>query len=319
MRRMGYVAGAVILWGATTPFQKQIEAMSPTVGLQRPTPLLDQRGVKFSVIAAALYFLIFHRGWKRMVALGVVAGLVGIFQARTLYVLFPVSILIVGWAAHRLGRVTMQVVPIVIVGALLIVAAGSLGIQGRRGEVSFNFIESHALTLLGEEGPMAGSIEGRKEWFGLTMDFVFSSPWYVVGGVGLGPDLTFGELKGKQGQDVRKPHDDYLEVFARTGLIGFSLFVWLLLSCVIPIAKKARSGTGLNEKACAWILGASVVYMGVAGAQPLLSFPYGSVPLFFLLGMGVAISRRPDLAPVERVELFSTGRRELPSSSLGPA
>ena len=292
-RRLGYIAAAVIAYGALAPFQAQLEAISPTVGLQRPTPLLDQRGVKFSVIAAGLYFLIFTRGWKRVVALGLVAGLVGIFQARSLYVLFPLGILVVGWAAHRVVRVALQLVPIALIGALVIMLAGDLGLQGRRGEVSFAFIEAHAGTLLGQEGPWEGSIEGREDIFERTIDYVTSSPWYVIGGVGLGPDLTFGTLEGKQGQQVRQPHDDYLEVFARTGLIGFTLFMWLLLSCLVPIARKARSGAGPNERFCAWILAAAIVYLGVAAAQPLLSFPYGSVPLYFLLGMGVAVSRPP--------------------------
>jgi O-antigen ligase len=293
IRRMGYIAGAVILYGSLAPFEAQLKAISPIVGLQRPTPLLDQRGVKYAVIAAGLYFLIFARGWKRVLALGLVTGLVGIFQARSLYVLFPLGILVVGWAAHRFFRVVLQLVPIGLIGALLIVFAGDLGLQGRRGEVSFEFIEAHAGTLVGQEGPWKGSIEGRENIFEKTIDHVTSSPWYVVGGVGLGPDLTFGTFNNRQGLQVRQPHDDYLEVFARTGLIGFTLFVWLLLSCLVPIAKKARAGTRPDNVFCAWILAAAVVYLGVAGAQPLLSFSYGSVPLYFLLGMGVAISRPP--------------------------
>ncbi|CAN5701984.1 hypothetical protein BH24ACT26_BH24ACT26_05010 [soil metagenome] len=291
IRRLGYIFGAVLLWGATYPWAKQIEALGPTVGLQRATPLLDQRGVKFTVVAAGLYFLVFTTGWKRMVALGLVAGLIGIFQARTLYILFPLTILLLGWALHQFGRIALQLVPVVLIGAGLIVFAGSLDVEGRRGEVNFQFISAHALTLTGQEGPKSGTIRGRVEWFERTMDFVTSSPGYVAVGVGLGPDLTFGMLEGDEGQAVRKPHDDYLEVFARTGLLGFTLFIWMLLACLIPIARKARSGTGTEERFCAFVLAASFVYLGVAGAQPLLSFSYGSVPLFSLLGMGVAASR----------------------------
>jgi hypothetical protein len=303
LRRLGYIFGAVLLWGALYPWSKQIEALGPTVGLQRPTPLLDQRGVKFAVVAAGLYFLVFSRGWRRILALGLVAGLIGIFQARTLYVLFPLAILLLGWASHQLGRVAAQLVPVVLVGAGIIVAAGNLQVEGRRGEVTFEFISAHFLTLTGEEGPKSGTIRGRVTWFERTMEYVTSSPGYIAVGVGLGPDLTFGMLQGEEGQAVRKPHDDYLEVFARTGLLGFTLFMWMLLACLVPIARKARSGMGLEERFCAWILAATFVYLGVAGAQPLLSFPYGSVPLFFLLGAGVATSRlRPARGPVLRAE-----------------
>jgi hypothetical protein len=291
IRRLGYIYGIVLAWGALYPWAKQIEALGPTVGLQRPTPLLDQRGVKFTVVAAGLYFLMFSRGWKRIVALGLVAGLIGIFQARTLYILFPLTIVLLGWAAHRFWRVALQLVPVALIGAAVILAASSLNLQGRRGDVNFEFISAHALTLTGQEGPKSGTIRGRLEWFDRTMDFVTSSPGYVLVGVGLGPDLTFGMLEGEEGQAVRKPHDDYLEVFARTGLLGFIFFMWMLLACLIPIARKARSGMGIEERFCAWVLAACVVYLGVAGAQPLLSFSYGSVPLFFLLGMGVAAAR----------------------------
>jgi hypothetical protein len=90
---------------------------------------------------------------------------------------------------------------------------------------------------------------------------------------------------------VRKPHNDYLEVFARTGLIGFALFIWLLVTWIAPIVRKARSGSGEAEKFCAWVLAASAVYLGVAAVQPLLSWPYGTIPLFLLLGMGMGAAK----------------------------
>ena len=37
----------------------------------------------------------------------------------------------------------------------------------------------------------------------------------------------------------------------------------------------------------------SFVYLGIAATQPLLAFPYGTVPLFFIMGMGIAAARSP--------------------------
>jgi hypothetical protein len=290
-RRMGWIFTGVLVYGfLTAPIARQLADAGPTVGLQRPTPLFDQRGIKYSVVAAGLYLLLFSKGWVRVAGVGIVAGLTGIYQARSLYLLFPLAILVLGWAARRIGRVAIQLIPVVALGAIVIAFAGSLQIEGRRGPVDPAFIEAHARTLLGEEGPQAGSIRGRVEWFSRTWEFVTQSPGTVAVGVGLGPDLTFGLLEGDDGQLVRKPHDDYLEVFARTGLLGFVLFMWLLLACLVPIARRARAGSSLDARFCAWILAASFVYLGVAAVQPLLSFSYGSVPLFFLLGMGVAIA-----------------------------
>jgi hypothetical protein len=292
VKRMRIVMMGVLVYGGLLyPWRLAIAELGPTVGLQRPVQLFDARGTKFAVIAAALYFLTFSKGWKRYVAVGLVAGLVGAFQARTLYLLFPVSILVLGWACRQQLRTFLRLIPVIAVGALLVVAMGSLQIEGRRGPIDAAFLEAHARTLLGEEGPMSGSLEGRQEWFRLTMDEVTKSPASIAVGVGLGPDLTFGMLQGKDDQAIRKPHDDYLEVFARLGVIGFIFFVWFLLACLIPMARTARSGDGEEERFCAWLFAACIVYLGVAAAQPLLSFPYGSVPLFFMLGMGVGIAQ----------------------------
>lgn len=291
--RLRWIMGAALIYGIAYPWRTQLAGSSPTVGLQRPTALLDPRGVKFTVVAACLYFVVFGRGWVRTLAIGLCIGELAVFQARTLYVLFPVAIILVGWAMRRVGRVMTYLAPALLIGGLMLAWASTFSIEGRRGPVTTSFIEAHASTLLGDQGPMAGSIQGRKTWFQLTVDDVTRSPGTILVGVGLGPDLTFGMLQGKAGQLVRKPHDDYLEVFAREGIIGLVLFLTIILGCLIPTARRARSGSGVQERFCAWAFASAVVYLGVAGAQPLLSFPYGSVPTFLILGMGLAAARSP--------------------------
>lgn len=291
--RFKLVMLAVLVYGGLLyPWESQLSAMGPTVGLQQPVPFLDPRGSKFAVIAAALYFLAFSRGWRRLVVVGTVAGLVGVFQARTLYLLFPLGIMFLGWLNREQLRTILRLVPVIAAGVVLVMALSTLSIEGRRGPVDPAFITAHARTLLGEEGPMSGSIRGRVDWFQRTMDAVTASPTSTILGLGLGPDLTFGMLVGNQGQAVRKPHDDYLEVFARLGLVGLGIFIWMLLACLAPIIRRARSGDGIEARFCGWIAASCFVYLGVAGAQPLLSFPYGSIPLFFMLGIGVGAARK---------------------------
>lgn len=304
IRRMGLVMTGVLVYGGLLyPWRNVIEAAGPTVGLQRPVPLLDFRGTKYAVIAATLYFLTYARGWRQKLAVGFGVALVGVFQARSLYVLLPLTLIALAWARREKFRMAVRLLPVVAVGATAIFAMAQLSIEGRRGPVEIAFIESHARTLLGEKGPMAGSIEARNDWLRLTVEEVTRSPASIIAGVGLGPDLTFGLLKGKDGEAVRTPHNDYLEVFARLGLLGFVPFVLVVGRCLFAIARKARSGSGQAERFCAWIFASSLVYLGVAGAQALLSFPYGSIPLFFMLGMGAAVAHH-DLhagsTPVEK-------------------
>jgi hypothetical protein len=293
IRRLRWIFLAVLAAGLLEPFQATIKALSPTVGLQRATPLFDTKGVKFSVIAGGLFFVIF--GWKllRPVLLGIVTGLVGIFQARTLYLMFPISFAALAWLSRRGTQIVSQFVPAALLGIVMLVAAASLSIQGTEGEISTEFFTAHVRTLLGEEGPNAATIEARESFFQQTLSFVAQSPGTVLVGVGLGPDLTFGQWVAEEGQLVRNPHDAYLEVYARTGLLGFVLFMWVLIACMTRIGRHARRGHGATQLFCSWAFAACLVYLGVAAAQPILAFPYGSVPLFFFLGMGLAAAKGP--------------------------
>jgi hypothetical protein len=295
IKNMRYLAAIVLAWGTVYPmFPSLTTATGPTVGLQRPTSLLDPTGVKFSVIAAALYFVVFSRGWIRQLAvLGLVTGLLGVYQARTLFILLPVSILVLGWATHRLGKSFAFLMAALLLGIGVIMWAQTRGVVGgNHQQTSLSYTTAELGTLAGKQGPHSATIAARSGFLREDLRFVFKSPFTAIVGVGLGPDLTFGQYVGNQGQLVRNPHNDYLEQLTRLGILGFSLWMAVLFRLIVPIAKAARRGQGSAERFCAWILASCVVYLGVAGAQPLLSFPYGAIPLFFLLGMGAAAAKQ---------------------------
>ena len=48
----------------------------------------------------------------------------------------------------------------------------------------------------------------------------------------VGPDLTDGFATGAA--LVRKPHDDYLEAYARLGVFGLAAYVLVIISAVVP-------------------------------------------------------------------------------------
>jgi O-antigen ligase len=291
VRRMRYVAFIVLIYGTLYPFISTAGVTGPTVGLQRDAPLFDPTGVKFSVIAMSLYFWIFGKNWGKYLSLGLAMGLLAQYQARSLYLMLPLAILVAGWATRSVLRTVVRIIPAVVIAGLIVLWASANAIQGTEGPVSTDFLSSHLNTLTGAEGPNHKTIDARQDFFSRTVSEVVQNPGTLIVGLGLGPDLTFGQWIGKEGQLVRNPHNSYLETFARTGLLGLSLWLWVLLGCLVPIARRARSGSGTSETFCAWVLAAVVVYLGVAAVQPILAFPYGSVPLFFLLGMGVAAAR----------------------------
>jgi hypothetical protein len=291
IRRLAVVLLVVMAYGSLYPVRAQLSSISPTVGLQREVPLFgSMAGVAFAVVAAALFFATFTAGWRRVALIGWALGVSAIFQQRSLYLLIPAAVVLLGWATRRSARMLAAVGVALVIGVLAMSTLLPDRLEGRLGPTTPAFVLQHAKTLFGEGGPGKGSIDDRKRWADRTLKEVTRSPATLAFGLGLGPDLTFGFRRGGE-VAVRKPHDDYLEILARTGLVGLVTFGWLLAMCVVPIVRRARAGSGDAERLCAWILAAAFVYLGVAAVQPLLSFSYGTVPLFVLLGMGLAAAR----------------------------
>jgi O-antigen ligase len=288
IKRLRVIFMLVIAYGCLYPFATTIAHLGPTVGLQRSVPLLGSyEELPPQVAVATLFLALFSRGLRRVLFLAVGLALIGLFQLRGLYLFLPLAALVMGWALRRQVRVLLTGAAVVVSAVVLLSGAAALGLQGRVGPVSPSFYIEHFDTLLGGQGPSAATLTDREKWARETIGLVTKSPTSLLFGVGLGPDLTFGFLEAGSIL-VRKPHDDYLEVFARTGLVGFFVFLWLLIACLVPVARTARRSSDLESRLCAWVLAASVIYLGVAATQPFLAFPSGTVPLFFMLGMGLA-------------------------------
>jgi len=292
--RLRILSLLTLAYASLYPWRDILRHWSPTVGLQRGVPLLGSfEGIQPAVLAATLFFATYSRGMRRVMFVTWGVALIGIYQARALYLVLPLAVAALGWGMRRPVKTILVWGLSLLTGAVILSSLAGVGIQGRVGPLTSNFYAAHFDTLLGGGGPEAGSLDARVNWTWETIAYVRSSPTYIAFGVGLGPDLAFGFLENGE-RLVRKPHDDYLEIFARTGVLGFSVFIWLLVSALRPIARAARAKRDEMGRLCTWILASSLVYLAVAATQPLLSFPYGTVPLFFLLGVGVAAARSQD-------------------------
>ncbi len=280
----------VFAYASFYPWREWLASAGPIVGLQRNVPLLgSMAGVAEAVVAGGLFFAVFTKGAWRWWLLTWGLIIVALFQARGLYIAVPLSAIVLGWALRKQMKAMLVLALVGAVGLVALSWIATSGIQGRMGEISPSFYREHIGTLFGREGPGAGSITDRVIWARRTMEEVARSPQTLILGLGLGPDLTFG-FRGREGQAVRKPHNDFLEVFARTGILGLAIFLWLLGALLIPIVRAARTSQNPDSHLAAWIVGASFVYLLVGTQQPLLGFPYGAIPLFFWLGMGVAVA-----------------------------
>jgi O-Antigen ligase len=290
-RALTWIFLAQLAYFALYPIRAHVQGISPQVGLQKSVPLLgDYSGYSPAVVSAFLFFALLRplRCSYWIAALCLVP--VAVIQQRGLYLATATAILVVvGFGKNRSGlKLRKHVVTALVLGLVAMTASASVGLSGRLNKVSPAFAIAQVKTLTGHNGPGSGSAAARTEWLHNTLHRVGSTPNGWLWGVGLGPDLAFGFQSG----GVRKPHDDYLEMFARVGVIGILLFFGLLAGLLSPLISGARR---LGPEAASfiwWVLGTAAAYLIVAGTQPLLAYPYGTMPLFLAGGAGLALARR---------------------------
>jgi O-antigen ligase len=289
-----------LLYMVLYPFRDAIADASPKVGIQQPVPLFGAFVGNLAFVGAFFFLTLVRPFGARSYLLAAAAlPLMVLVQIRGLYLAVPAAIAVV-WFLGRAQtgvRARRRLAATLGVGALALVLFFPLAPEGRLGEVSPSFVVAQLATLSGNEGPSAGSLDDRKEWFENVMHEVRETPAGWLVGVGLGPDLAAGAEN--QGNLIRKPHNDYLEIFARYGLVGFVVFMGFFATAFGRIVRGARAGSGLSGQFL-WFAVAQTVVLGIiAATQPLLAFPYGTVPLFFVMGAALAVAERPrdDWAP----------------------
>jgi O-antigen ligase len=275
------------LWGS-------IAAASPVVGIQRPVPLL---GVSASgvVVPAAFFFFALVRPfgrWSYLVA-ATTLPIMALQQSRALYLALPTAIICVwvGSRAHSTVRVRRGLAITLTVGAVAMLLFFPFAPEGRVGKTTPSLIVAQLGTLAGHKGP-GSPVDQRKEWVAKTFQKVSDTPYGWLVGVGLGPDLAFG-FENEAGVLVRKPHNDYLEAYARLGVLGFAFLAGMIGVAFARVFGGARRATGL-EGAFLWFAVAQTIVLATAAAtQPFLAYPYGSAPLLIVLGAALAVCERP--------------------------
>lgn len=293
VRWLRWIFLAAALYFAAYPAAHVLATAAPVVGIQRDVPLLGQYAGAGPAAVAGFFFMALLRPlgvWSFPVAGFFLAELL-LFQGRGDYLSFVASLgvlLALAGPGGRRGRVRLAVagalVGAVFVAALLLPLAPA----GRLGPVSPEFYAQHVGTLVGREGPGAGTIRDRLQWISYTTRLLTTEPHRLITGVGYGPSLTGGFTVGA-GVPVRQPHNDYLEALARLGLPGLVAVVGLLGSILLPVLRAARHGTGPEPRFLWWVGVATVPYLLIAAVQPLLAFPYGTVPLFTIGGLGLGV------------------------------
>lgn len=288
-----------VIYALLFPFREVLWAISPTIisGNGFEVPIIGSMASSpFILMMAAIYLILFH-GHKVLGNVGAVlliGYMLAMFQARTLYLLcIAVFGFMVLYRRSSVGHVGV----IVYAAGLLLGLVGIFGlpVEGRIGaEFTPEFFFHHFMAIFGIASDKydvvasaAAGVDQRLGWWQEIFANLFSDPFTTLLGLGYGVPLT--DFHGSSGAAVREPHNSYITVVARTGLIGATCWVLMMLSLVhrwhLTFRRCRELGWRLGENRlmllmiyfiCIWVLA-----IGEDGFEK----PYNVIPFYFFWGI----------------------------------
>jgi hypothetical protein len=293
------------------PFQWEIMMNSPTImtpnGFEAPIFGVMTNSAYWAIIAA-VYLLLFHsRSFvANLFAVLLLGAVVAMFQARMLY-LTTIAIFAFLAVYRRASIPNMALLGYLGAFILALLAITDLRIEGRLG-ASFSpaFLLAHFKAIFGWCDPTniqfaslcsaAAGVDQRLDWWINIYEKMIANPFYVLLGLGYGQVLT--DFYDPGGNPVREPHNSYISIIARTGVIG--AIAWVAMMTVLfrrwhQIVRHCRElrwreGESWMLLFMCYFIVLWVFSLGEDGFEK----PYNIIPFYFLWGVVLRFGRLLD-------------------------
>jgi O-Antigen ligase len=143
---------------------------------------------------------------------------------------------------------------------------------------------------------LQGTIAWRQAWWNTIIDYTFHGPYFWTGkGYGINLATADGFQVDPVGQSLRAPHNGHLDVLARSGVIGFGLWIAFLLTFALSMARTAilarRRGDIFWAQIITWILAYWTASTVNATFDVYLEGPQGGIWFWALTGIGLVAMR----------------------------
>ena len=269
-----------ILWFLLYPVREFIISISPIVGIQRPVPLFTFTTAGFLSVPAFFWFLS-RKGLLSVFGTSSALFIMLMVQSRGVYIAFILAVILSIIIRPRLiSRWKYFSISVILI--LLILFSIGNTLTGRLGaSVGFDTVVEQLATLLGKEGLGAGSFQHRLTAWPMVIQQVLSNPFGPIVGLGLGLDLFQGFTVGP-GVLVRKPHNDFLEIWARLGIVGFIPWLGILF-----MAFKISLKGAIKDTKNLWVLALQFTLLVASMGQPAMGFAYITLVWVTLTGLWI--------------------------------
>ncbi|WP_158046796.1 O-antigen ligase family protein [Skermanella pratensis] len=229
-----------------TPLADTLAEMGPqlTGGSGQTVSLLfsftrEQGGM--ILIWGAVFLLLFRNHFRAPAAVidilsgGILIFAIVVLHTRTVYLqILGVLVLLFLTQRKSLYGAARWWPILAIAGAVPLLLGFQL--ETRFGErLSLDFFVNHFMSMFGSAKDVAveAAAEGvsmRLGWWAHILERLVSSPGTLLFGLGYGmPLVEFGyaPVGAEMSVDVREPHNSYMSVVARLGLVGFVAWIWM--------------------------------------------------------------------------------------------
>lgn len=288
------------IYGFTYPFRDTLSSISPILvsGAGYDVPLFFNFNTTFPLLLVASAYLLLYedgkrnRGWLYYpVSILVLGYTVFISQSRTVYL--QIAALLSLFFIYRRKLFGKWVIAILLLAIILLaISAFDIQIIGRLGQsVSYDFLIKHFLTIggvenQGVEGAAAG-VDLRLSWWSMLYDQWASNIQTVFFGLGYGLPLT--DFYNLEGAIVREPHNSYISVWARLGIIGILAFTWMHILLIKTWLSAYRKCVRLNwQEGIKWLLLMMIFFVLVwtnAIGEDAFEKPFFAIPYYFFWGV----------------------------------
>jgi hypothetical protein len=133
-----------------------------------------------------------------------------------------------------------------------------------------------------------GTTHAREVVYTKVTHYITATPDRIAVGVGFGPDFLSTShaaffLEGTEYHGVRSPHDYELGTWARTGVVGLLITLWLAVFGVAGAWRQLRRPRGAVWRDMAALLAIAMPLVAAFGV--VLESPFGAIPYFTALGL----------------------------------
>jgi hypothetical protein len=325
-RWLNWLLVAYCVYAVGKPFQDTIASISPSIPTASGGELIPVIGLYANLPLMLLwttFYLVITEHKNQLVrsaAIAVACLMIGfvviVVQARTTYFQLAALMCIVGLFRRKsVGRFGM-VIPIMFI-VLGIITAFNIKVPGKlTDKVSFSFIIQQLETIGGmaqggEEGLNASAtgVPLRLGWWTNILEQESADAVALITGLGYGKPLTnyaATNIAGTGGVAVREPHNSFISVLGRLGIVGAISWTWLHIELFKLWRKVFLYYRGVKGRV--WInrmllmLAFVALVLAWAVGEDALEKPFNIMPYYCFwgvilrLGVNTAAARTPVLA-----------------------